>query len=1368
MRYQKKSIVVGMLLVIATPELASAASIPLVGGLIDYSERAQIVGEETRLGTDPARAESVHVAYGEVSGSATNTAGTAQTPASTLVSAYGKSGYPDVYSNTDITFDARLIKLHPDAPDDIGIPLLYRNSMSATNNSLAELVIRAGEILVQEQVQGSSRNISSSLNVMSNEYLRVGVAAYAGSSDSVETASASTPVFAIDPDFTVEFLGRTVAAADLYTLAVKPEIGFAGNFRTTTSLTDGCLPDPSILAPSGLPSVADGETVTCQALDPSGFRSYGNDPGIPSGILNDIQIVITEDATVMTDEDGTLVEDGIATIGILGAGNSIHNQGKVQALGENSNAVYAEGDRFDLLNQGDIETQSDDSGVVYIYGDEAGVVNEGNVTSSGILSSAIVVEGDDAFVLNKGTIGTGGDGSSGIVVEGDFATVANNGSVVTTGNFSAGVVLLGDDSVSDIDNTGSIRSSGDDAQGILVIGQNHSLDNQDGTITTSGARAHGMALGLQEVVLPPGVEAPPGIFDPASGTINNSGIITTTGAKADAIHALAHNLQIDNSGQLYTSGVAAHGVSVSGNSTTVENSGHVKTDAINAYGISVAGNDSTIINNTNAEILIEGNGGGGIQISGSNSTVTNQNLINTGGNQSHGIEATGTNATITNDGGNVTTLGKSADAIRVNSQQAQILNTTFGYLQTEGEESAAINVVAAEQATITNYGSIVSGGNSANDNYGIKASFSGAAPAGTRTITNLGLISAEGLVGSRGIDASGDDMFVENGRTGVPGTSITVSSGLGAGISVYGKNAHISNAAPITVEGDVITGIDVTAGIGAGFFVENSSTITLTGNSGTGMSLSGAGLQTGPVPSFSAGGCTRNPFGRDMLNCNTINLVGNHLTGMSIASTADANVENQILIFGSGDNLRGMAASDTTNTLITNFDRIYLDGSDAIGIEVDGDGNTVFSGSGDTKFPDGILIHSFLDFVTDKDDPGSGPRTGDITITGDNASAIVIKGENNRIGIRAYGQVVASGTNAIAVKMSGNNNILVNDGVLVGTSIAIQGSAGSEFILNDGAINGAVNLLAGEDTMMITDWTTQVGVVDGGDGIDTLNVVVPRPGIKDPVSIISRVDGQEYINFESLVKEGQGVMSLVGNLTTWDTQVKEGAINIENGITLETVNATVSGTANTPEGQSWIAIESGGTLITGGDITLNEFGILAISQNATAVATDVIVNDGSILYGKGRVIGHVTARGGQILPGTSTGLLTIEGDLNLENGALVMEADSLLDKDLLVVEGNVMLTGGYIDVILGFTPEPEDIIELMLIDGILNFGEGFGGIRGFAAAGSGVALGTELSILLGDQQLQGFVTSVVPVPPAIMLFFSAMLGLVVIAKRQNG
>ena len=75
--------------------------------------------------------------------------------------------------------------------------------------------------------------------------------------------------------------------------------------------------------------------------------------------------------------------------------------------------------------------------------------------------------------------------------------------------------------------------------------------------------------------------------------------------------------------------------------------------------------------------------------------------------------------------------------------------------------------------------------------------------------------------------------------------------------------------------------------------------------------------------------------------------------------------------------------------------------------------------------------------------------------------------------------------------------------------------------------------------------------------------------------------------------------------------------------------------------------------------------------------------------------------------------------------------------------GNAVLNEGFVDVILGFTPGPEDVLSFLEVQGTLDIPGSFGGVRGIAGAGSGVALGTPFTVELGGTVFQATVTSAV-------------------------
>jgi hypothetical protein len=170
---------------------------------------------------------------------------------------------------------------------------------------------------------------------------------------------------------------------------------------------------------------------------------------------------------------------------------------------------------------------------------------------------------------------------------------------------------------------------------------------------------------------------------------------------------------------------------------------------------------------------------------------------------------------------------------------------------------------------------------------------------------------------------------------------------------------------------------------------------------------------------------------------------------------------------------------------------------------------------------------------------------------------------------------------------------------------------------------------------------------------------------------------------------------------------------------------------------------------------------------STLDVTTATIETGGTLAGNGNVTGSVQSNGGALVTGASIGSISIGGDLFLNGGVLEFEANSLSDKDELFVGGDAVFSDGFIDIYLGFTPDPEDILEFLVVQGTIDILDGFGGIRGIAAAGSDVPLGTQFTVALGEVIYQGTVSSAVPIPPSVWLFGSGLLGLIGIARRKK-
>jgi hypothetical protein len=312
------------------------------------------------------------------------------------------------------------------------------------------------------------------------------------------------------------------------------------------------------------------------------------------------------------------------------------------------------------------------------------------------------------------------------------------------------------------------------------------------------------------------------------------------------------------------------------------------------------------------------------------------------------------------------------------------------------------------------------------------------------------------------------------------------------------------------------------------------------------------------------------------------------------------------------------------------------------------------------------------------------------------------------------GNIIVSGTGSAAIRLAtqpGDSSTVTNSatGILTGSTNAIDGGLGNETVRNFGTINGDIFLDAGDDTFRREPNSTVNGIIDGG--AETLQDV-----LEIVFSGSESIDGSQFLDFEILALGGSGTLTLTGDLDTITTQISAGTLSIDNGVILNTSTATING---------------------------------------------------GVLNGNGTISGTVQGNGGTLGVGTSIGSLGIGGDLFLDGGVLEFEANSLLNTDQLWVGGDVALADGIVEVILGYTPAPQDVLTFLTIAGTLNTLSGFDGIVGVAAAGSGVALGTQFTVDLGGQLFQGTVTSVVPIPPSVWLFGSGLLGLIGISRRKK-
>lgn len=1362
-------VLTGLILTFGTVPPAAADFVPLRDGFVEYVEIVDygwfsLTDSQTfsRTGTDPLLPETVSAAVTGASGSARTLAGggSSTARAETHSESYvvvdpltGGTTYSSyVQGGASVAYDVQLLKLHPDAPD-IDLPLSFTSTLYGIRSRLAIENLSTATQLVQEDGDWTTvRLVNSTIQAHLGDTLRVeAYATQLGGQAVTGSGWASAPEFELDSGLMVPFgtnpdgTVRYERAVDLYTLAYPQAIGYSGDFNAVTPLTDGCLPDPSIIGPSGTQSVTGGETVTCQALDPSGFRSYG--PGVqdPLGRLSQMSLVITPGSIVRTDADdtetigllgsdndifneGTILSTGARSDAVFlaeGNGNSVENHGAIGSTGLQSHAVYLLGDGVEVYSTGAISSSGDDAAAVYLEGDLASLLNEGVITADGIGSSGVVIEGDDALLLNAGDVQTTADLAAALVVEGDSGELDNSGSIATQGLFGAGLVMLGFYSEA-VENSGSITTLGDDAMGVLALGAGHRVDNLGSTagggrIWTLGERAHGIALGLQQAVLPPGVAIPPEALDPVvDGVIDNSGHITTEGDHADAIHALAAGLPVTNTGFLETEGPDAHGVSVVGAGTGIDNRGDITTAGIGSHGIYIRGRDAVI--------------GQGSGLEGAS--------IQTTGRGSKGVFVAGDGAQVTlGDGGGdpvvILTSGENADGILIDGDDARVFSE--GSIAVTGDLAYGI-AGFGDGGTFENDGAIAAGaGPLSNGNRGMDVNGVGS------TVRNTGDIlvdSADGV----GLAMLGEGAVATNGDLAHTGARIQVSGAGTRGIDVTTDAAAVVNEGSIQVAGQGARGISATAGLGAVSQVTSAGEIDVEGADAVGMLLQTSTLWGAGTARNLAPACNMiNDGSSKLINCGGIDFPNSpNGAGMLALDVADTTVENQSRIRGDGVGARGISVhaglppGTPADVLVANVDRIAVDGDGAMGIELVGSGNVVLQGNGTIGIPsepfayvtdlqsaDGYSLYPNAEQLANeftRDVPsGTLIPVARITVNGPDAVGVAVSGDGNRIGQLFSGQtdqtrIEARGTGAVGVRLAGNGNLFVNGGEVIGDHLGIQGGAGDDSVTNQWLVEGGIDLAGGNDRLLLDTASQILGTADGGDGQDELIFFVGG-GQSGPFQTV--IDGDQYLNFEQAAKIGAGRLNVLNSLAVDVLTIHKGTV----------------------------ATASGSQLITGSN-SLH------------------IMEEGE-LTGAGTAVGRVVVEGGVLAPGIGIGTLAVDGDLVLERGILEFEADGLFDLDGLDVSGDVTLDGGYVDVILGFTPDPDDELALFDVQGAFDVTGNFLGVRGIAAAGSGIALGTPFTVDLGGIPFESTVVSAVPVPPAALLLGSGLVGLLGAGTRRR-
>ena len=341
------------------------------------------------------------------------------------------------------------------------------------------------------------------------------------------------------------------------------------------------------------------------------------------------------------------------------------------------------------------------------------ILNFGNLTTTGNLGDGIFATADNVSISNFAQIETSGLAATGIFVSGSGAQINNFGRIHTSGNdtpdaTSDAIIVFGD--AFRISNFGAVRVDGDFASALVAIGDNGSVLNAGHVISTS----------IESIVI--------GIIGDA-GQVVNRGQVDVDGTDNAALETLGTHLSSVNWGRVSLTGDFNQGMTLHGAESEARNHGSVVVDGQNSSAM-VATGVGHLLNN-DGSIAVDGSGsvamnatGGPFTPEGTDLHVVNSGRISVDGTASFGIA-----------------LGLALPnpfAVEFSASDSRVDNS--GSLATQGDGAAAI-VLIGNGHELTNSGKVTANG-------------------GVSDSDLLGLVRASGVL------ISGDNVSIENERTG--------------------------------------------------------------------------------------------------------------------------------------------------------------------------------------------------------------------------------------------------------------------------------------------------------------------------------------------------------------------------------------------------------------------------------------------------------------------------------------------------------------------------------------------------------------------------------------------------------------------------
>jgi outer membrane autotransporter protein len=624
-----------------------------------------------------------------------------------------------------------------------------------------------------------------------------------------------------------------------------------------------------------------------------------------------------------------------------------------------------------------------------------------------------------ATVANNGTIKTSGDYAAGIsvVTDGyaitkggsysyDESAVTNSGAITTSGAHSAGITAVSEgvgafryfsnadvSTVVSVNNSGAITTTGDDSPGLDAIsyakatGLRQSAAYANVFITNSGdISTKGMGAG--DIVTTSVAYSTQG-NGLVSGTnyITNTGALTTTGAYSVGISSLVRGYSTIPTGTYHSDVGQVVTRSSVGNSGSITTSGE-RADGIDAFSTALA--VSYYYSNVTAD-----------------ATVSNSGAIKTTGDYSSGIVVRSGATNLTRPSSDywsqaiAAAAASNAGSISVRGNRAAGI-AAFSYALAFG--SSAAN--ASATTSVINTGSISASAQYANGiSAGSEALVKKAGSEGTVTaatyVVNAGSITAKDGTGIFAYATSYD----QNGTPGVSGSGSATASVLvkNVGTIVAGNDGILAQAS--FNGGGGVSEISTTA------TVENTGSITVTGDGGEGIGVGAGGIVPGTA---------------SVVNTGTVSVLGADSAGVAITAYA-ATVVNAAggLISASGAGGIGVGFNGAKNTLATYTGSNISGGTDTgVGVYMYGVLNVIANSGTITSASEAAINMTAYGANVIKN---SGAITGTVTMT------TGAKGQNV---FYNYGTWNAVGGNSSFTHGTGGGSNLVNE--KGGTIVAVS------------------------------------------------------------------------------------------------------------------------------------------------------------------------------------------------------------------------------------------------------------------------------------------------------------------------------------------